>query len=224
MKKPLAILLMTILPSMSLSGCATLKEAVFGREYPLAPLAWATLGATTREEVMRRFGAPDEIDRRWSESFEADVFFYYDEDHGNPPRYQLLACEFGKSMLTAYAYQESAGAAPANFDDSLRLQLVKGQSTRQDVEKLLGPPTGKARLPTTINLPALDLRLGGAPFPLAKIPETAQEVWQYHYETFNYETFHEELRKISQKTLSVFFDAEGLLIDNVLLHEQLGKF
>jgi hypothetical protein len=74
-------------------------------------------------------------------------------------------------------------------------------------------------LPTTINLPALDLRLGGAPLPLAKIPESAQEVWQYHSETFN-----DDLRKVSQKTLSMFFDARGLLIDSVLLQEQVSKY
>lgn len=219
MKKQLAILLMAALPGLSLTGCAALKEAVFGRDPPLAPLAWATLGATTRDEVMRKFGAPDEIDRRWFEAFETDVFFYYDEGNGNPPSYQLLACEFGMGVLTAYAYQESGAASPNTLDDDRRLPLVKGQSTRQDVERLLGTPTGKAKLPTTINLPALDLRLGGAPLPLSKIPESAQEVWQYHNEDFN-----ENLRKVSQKTLSVFFDARGLVVESVLLREQVSKY
>jgi outer membrane protein assembly factor BamE (lipoprotein component of BamABCDE complex) len=219
MKKRLALLLAAALSGFSLAGCGVLKEAVFGRENPLAPLAWATLGATPRDEIMRKFGAPEEIDKRWFEAFEADVFFYYDVDGADPPRYQFLACEFSKGVLTAYAYHGSAESAPAAFDGRERSKLVTGQSTRQDVEKLLGAPSGKARLPTTITLPALDLRLGGAPFPLAKIPDAAQEAWQYHSQGFS-----DDLRKTSQQALSVFFDADGLFVGSALLQEQVGKF
>jgi hypothetical protein len=87
------------------------------------------------------------------------------------------------------------------------------------VENALGSPSGKAKLPTTITLPALFLKLGGGPFPLTKIPEAAQEVWQYHRSGVD-----EKLRKTEQKNLSVFFDAQGLFIGSTLLQERLSKY
>lgn len=211
MKKFSACLLILLL-----TGCASLKEAVFGRETPLAPLSWAALGTTTREDILRKLGPPEEIDGRRFDALEADVFFYYEADAGERPAYRFLACEFSKGVLAAYAYH---GSDEAEFDEGRLPQLVKGQSTRQTVESRLGAPAGKARLPTTITLPALGLRLGGAPFPLAEPPGAAAEVWQYHSHSFD-----QALRKTTQKTLSVFFDAGGLYVGGSLLREQAGKF
>ncbi len=219
--KSVCVLAMGIL-CLSLAGCAKLHEAVFGRENKLEPLAGAKLGYASRDEIMKRFGAPEEIDRRWFESFEAEVFFYHEPYQGSSSQVQhrFLACEFSKGVLTAYSFRDASDSTSTqrSFEDTGYLKLVKGKSTRQEVETLLGIPGGRALLPTTITLPALDLKLGMAPFPLAKIPEDAKEVWQYHSQNFD-----DAQNKASQKTLTVFFDAQGLFVGSLLMQELAVK-
>jgi len=202
-----------------LGACDTLREAVYGRENKLEPLSGAALGATSRDEVVARYGAPDEIDTRWFEAFQAEVYFYLDRyNQGGSLQYRFLACEFSKGVLTAYAYHDFLEDAPPGFDDKERGRLEKGESTKRDAERLLGLPQGKALLPTTIGLPALRMRLGGAPFPLAKVPPDSAEVWQYYSQNFG-----DSLRKNGQKTLSVFFDAQGQYLGSALLQETATK-
>jgi hypothetical protein len=205
--------------SLCLPACGTLREAVYGRENKLAPPASATLGATAREDIVRQYGEPDEIDARWFESFQAEVYFYLDRnDKDGATQYRFLACEFSKGLLTAYAYHEYLDGDGGGFDEKARAGLEKGKSTRREAESRLGAPQGRALLPTTISLPALQMRLGGAPFPLAKLPEGSAEVWQYYSQTFG-----EGMRKSGQKTLSLFFDAQGLYLGSALLQETAIK-
>jgi len=204
---------------LALGACSVLREAIYDRETPLAPLTAATLGATSRDDIVRQYGAPDEIDTRWFESFQAEVYVYLDNgDRGGSAQYRFLACEFSKGVLTAYAYHERLDEDAAGFDDKARGGLEKGKSTRQDVQRQLGPPQGRALLPTTINLQALQTKLGGAPFPLSKVPEDSAEVWQYYSQNFGL-----GLRKSGQKTLSVFFDAHGQYLGSALLQETVTK-
>jgi len=205
---------------LSLAGCATLHDAVYGRGNTLEPLATARLGATPRDEIIKRFGAPVEIDRRGFDAFEAEVFFYHEPYNGDGNRieHRFLACEFSKGVLTAYAFRDSGASAQRSLDGAERRKLVKGESTRQEVEALLGIPGGRALLPTTITVPALDVKLGVAPFPLAKIPDEAKEAWQYHSQDFD-----DVSDKPGQKTLTVFFDAKGVLVGSALLQEQVVK-
>lgn len=201
-------------------GCAEFKEAIFGRENKLAPLSTATLGSTSRDEIIQKYGSPEETDKRWFDSMESEVYFYHDQYTAKTHQleYQFLACEFnGKGVLTAYSFHES-GDAPRNFDENERFKLVKGKSSRHEVENLLGAPDGKALLPSTITLPAIEMKLGGAPFPLAKPPEEAKEAWQYYSQTLD-----DYLNKSAQKTLTVFFDAQGLYVGSSLLQELATK-
>ena len=213
------LFLLPLLACLSLSACGTLREAIYGRENTLAPLAAAALGATSRDEVVRLYGAPDEVDARRFESFQAEVYFYLDRyETGGRWQYRFLACEFSKGVLTAYAYHEYLESGEGGFDEKERGTLDKGKSTRHDVEKRFGVPQGKALLPTTITLPALQMKLGGAPFPLAQAPEGSAEAWQYYSQNMD-----DDLRKSGQKTLSVFFDAQGLYLGSALTHEAVSK-
>ena len=208
--------LLPVVLGLGLSGCSSMREAIYGRPTPLAPLTSSVLGAATRDGIVQQFGLPDEIAKRWFESFESEVYYYYDRDgsKGPPVEYQFLACEFSKGVLTGYSYHDSDVSAQRSFDENGRFELIKGKSTRQDVERLLGMPSGRALLPTTLTLPALDLKMGGVPYPLAKVPEEAKEVWQYYSQNLD-----DYLHKSAQKSLSVFFDAKGLFVGSALLRE-----
>lgn len=217
---PLATL---ALAASLLAGCGGLREvhdAFLDRASPLAPLSTANLGQTPRDEILRQLGEPDEIDARRLDSRSLEVAYYFDDyvDGEQQPRYKFLALEFGKGALTAYSFHDTGVPAKLGFEDADRAKLVKGKSTRREVENALGVPSAKALLPTTITLPALDARLGGAPFPLAAPPEGAKEAWQYYTEGFD-----EARRDASRQTLTVFFDERGVLIGDALLHELVSK-
>lgn len=202
-----------------LVGCASLHESIFGRDIKLSPLANATLGSTPRTDIMRQFGAPSEIDRRWFESFEAEVFLYQEQYNGNAQRIQqrILVCEFSKGVLTAYSFRDSGEEeSPQQSYDSLH--LVKGKSTREDVQSVLGIAKAKALLPTTITLPVLDMKLGAAPLPLARLPEGVKETWQYYSQDFN-----DAMNKSNWKTLTLFFDGKGIYLGSFLMREQVIK-
>ncbi|MFZ4702574.1 MAG: hypothetical protein ACOYMG_21225, partial [Candidatus Methylumidiphilus sp.] len=62
MKRPKDQLLLLLIAVISLSSCATMRELIYGRPNQLAPLTGSTLGSTQRDEIVQRFGAPDEID------------------------------------------------------------------------------------------------------------------------------------------------------------------
>lgn len=203
-----------------LPGCGTLRDAFLDTASPLVPPRGATLGQTSREDIVRQFGEPDEIDARRLDARALEVAYYFadDLDDDHEPRYKLLVCEFAKGVLTGYAFHDTGVPAKLGFEEAGRAKLSKGQSTRREVENALGAPDGKAFLPTTITLPALDIRLGAAPFPLAAIPAGSKEAWQYYTEGFD-ETRH----SASRQTLTVFFDERGIFLGDALLHELVGK-
>jgi hypothetical protein len=220
MKKLLAWIMILGVVGAYLSGCATMRELIYGRPNKLAPLTSAILGSTPRDDIIREFGAPDEIDRRIVDSLDAEVFYYYDRDErkGSPIQSQFLACEFSKGVLTAYSYNDSAESTQRSFDENERFKLIKGKSTRKDAERLLGIPMGRALLPTTITQAALDMKIGGPPFPLAKIPDESKEAWQYFSQNLD-----DYLHKTAQKTLIVFFDGNGVYVGSSMMQELLVK-
>ena len=58
---------------------------------------------------------------------------------------------FNKGVLVGYKYTNSFPENPTDFDDSLRSQIKQHESTLNDVVRLLGPPTGKAIYPFTVD-------------------------------------------------------------------------
>lgn len=198
-----------VLACLSLAACSTLRDAFLDRA-PLTPPDQARLGHTPKDEILRQFGEPDETNARRLDATPLEVLFYYGDDDG----YGFLACEFARGALNAYSFHGIETSPPQGFGAAERARLVKGKTTRHEVAQALGVPQAKALLPTTIGLPALDSTLGGAPLPLARPPEGAREVWQYHTRNFD-----ETPRKTSQQTLSVFFDGQGVYLGDSLLQE-----
>ena len=54
---------------------------------------------------------------------------------------------FSDDILVGYGYESSYPADSTDFDESKAALLVKGKSTRQEVEMLLGKPSGLAIYP-----------------------------------------------------------------------------
>lgn len=197
-----------------------MREAFLDRETPLAPPEGAALGQAQRQAVLAPFGEPDEIDARRFGAQSVEVVYYLDDyaDENQQLQYKFLALEFSQERLAGYAFYDSGAPLP-DFSETGHAKLLKNISSRNDAERVLGKPNGKALLPTTLNLPALDAGLGGAPFPISNIPEGAKEVWQYYRQSFD----EAARRRTSRQTLSVFFDSKGAYLGEALLHELVTK-
>jgi hypothetical protein len=204
---------------LALSGCAGLGEALFERESKLGSPIALTPGKTSREEIVKQLGEPDEIDQRRLGARASEVLHYLDvtpsiDDPGHA-EYRYLAMEFHKNVLAAYIRHGSGAANARAFDE---FEPVAGKTTRRELEARLGAPDGKAIPPATINLTALELPASGAPFPIADIPEGVAEVWQYFGQTFD-----AGLRASARKTLIVFLDERGIVLESRLLRELMTK-
>ena len=208
------------LACLILAGCGGLRDAFLDREVPLAPPEGTALGQAQRQAVLAPLGEPDEIDARRFGTQSVEVAYYLDDysDQNQQLQHKFLALEFSQGRLAGYAFYDSGAPLP-DFSETDHAKLTKSRTTRSEAERVLGVPNGKALLPTTLNLPALDAGLGGAPFPISGIPEGAKEVWQYYRQSFD----EAAQRRTSRQTLSVFFDSQGVYLGEALLHELVTK-
>jgi hypothetical protein len=223
MQQAITRLAVLALAGYFLAGCSTgaLREAFLGRKNELGSLDNATLGRTPRDEILQRYGAPDEIDQRGFDGHEVEVFFYGDEDvdeDSGQPRAKVLACEFARGVLTGYVFQVLGPDGGAGFDDSARGKLLTGTTTRGQVESLLGRPQGRALVPTTLTLHALGGQIGGVPAPLAGVPAGVKEVWLYQTQSLD-----PALGRPRQRSLIVYFDEKGVYLGTTSLRQLVSK-
>jgi len=101
---------------------------------------------------------------------------------------KLAAFVFRDGVLIGYSSQSNFADHPTDFDTTKTSLLRKGQSTRQDVEAILGPATGQAIYPIVL--------------------KPGESTLQYNYGTLDPHT-----RKILSKALVLLFDADGRLLD-----------
>lgn len=223
MKPSRSILHVIFFAGLLLSGCGNLREAILGRQNPLAPPDNVGLGHTSQVEILQRFGNPDEINERRFDTHGAEIFYYYDQDESGDnregyPELKILACEFKKGILNGYVFQKFGRSRTEDFDDSGRTKLVKGRTTRRETEEILGAPNGRSLLPTTLVLPALAAQVGGVPTVFSAIPENAREAWFY-----NSQSFEDGQRQPRQRSLIVFFDDKGIYLGSTGLQQLVSK-
>lgn len=220
MKPAPTILYVIFLVGFLLSGCSTLREALLGRTPPLAPLDNARLGRTSREEVVSRFGAPDEINERRLDTYSTEIFYYYDQEESETGYLQLkvLSCEFSKGSLMGYLFQKIGASHDVAFADNNRGKLVRGKTTRREAEEILGTPNGRSLVPTTLNLNSLGGQIGGIAVPVSKPPENAKEIWFYCDHSVG-----DEQHRPHQRSLAVFFDEAGIYLGSMELQQIIGK-
>ena len=223
MNHAIKMISVTCLAGGLLTGCSnqSLREVFLVRQNELAALNTATLGRTPRDEILGRFGAPQEIDQRWFEGRESDVFFYVDEvqdEDSGLLNARILACEFTKGALTGYLFQELGTGVGGGYDEKARGKLVKGATTRSQVESALGQPQGRSLMPTSLNLAAAEGRIGGAPTAVDTVPAGANEVWFYVVQGYD-----DSLDKPKQRSLLVFFDDKGLYLGSSAFRQLVVK-
>lgn len=143
-------------------GAALLAAACAGGFTRPAPEA-LRIGETTQSEAIARLGPPtarDTIERRGQKV--AIVAYRYtteaERQHGEPGviASRNLYLFFHDDRLVGHEYRSSIESDHTDFDPRKARAVVKGQSTREEVEKLLGRPSGY------LTFPMVDASLGGA--------------------------------------------------------------
>lgn len=124
------------------SAAAACAGASFVRPTPDA----FTLGKTTQEQVVQQLGTPAHRGtiRRNDASFETITYAYMSSfgalEEGVVPHRQLLLI-FSNGVLVGEEYSSSFKADHTHFDEAKLASVVKGETTRADVIRLLGAPS-----------------------------------------------------------------------------------
>ena len=138
----------------------TWREAVLAAPLFLAACAapfqrpQLTLGETTPADVVARLGAPTSSGSTVRNGNTLAVFSYtLPAEHEKPHGYQgvipgrNLNFFFHGERLVAHEFSSTVADDHTDFDLRGMRAIVKGKTTRQEVEKLLGQPGGYATFP-----------------------------------------------------------------------------
>ena len=112
------------------------------------------LGETTPVDVVARLGAPTASNSTVRNGEKLAVFSYtLPAEHEKPHGYdgiipgRSLNLFFHDERLVAHEFSSTVARDHTDFDLRGMRAIVKGKTTREEVEKLLGPPSGYARFP-----------------------------------------------------------------------------
>ena len=121
-----------------LSGCA-------GKEFVRSDNSSLQLGKTTIDEIRSNFGKPDYESTDTLNDQEITNLMYASSGGAFSTKIQYsraLSLFFWKGMLVSHVFNSSYEEDTSIFDASKRTQIVKGKTTRDEVIKLLGKPSG----------------------------------------------------------------------------------
>jgi hypothetical protein len=141
--------LLLLLVGTSAAGC------VAGRNFEPPSYESLVLSQTTRQEVVDRFGKPFQEGSGSRNGFVLKTLTYAYASNGSghngsstiPAR--AMVFQFHDDLLVSYIFQSSFEADHTEFDDSRIAEIKKGETTRDAVIELLGPPKGKCAYPVT---------------------------------------------------------------------------
>jgi len=131
-----------------LAGCS-----IAGRNFARPPFENFELGKTMRTEIVQSIGATPRVftvEKNgksmmvYEYTFSAAVIIPVE---GFTAVGRIASFWFSDDILVGYGYESSYPGDSTDFDESKAALLVKGKSTRQEVEMLLGKPSGLAIYP-----------------------------------------------------------------------------
>ena len=187
---PASVCLMTLL----LAACAVGTNIVRPAPDEL------TLGVTTKEDAIARYGKPDNSGETLVNGHNVEVIGYTYVDPSGRSHVpgvttgRNLALNFFGNKLVGYVFTSSFEEDHTDFDASRISEIEKGKSTKSQVIALLGQPNGKMIYPL---------------------------VEQNGIERFLYKYFHIDIQmgllkakgKVFQKQLAIDFDNNDIVTD-----------
>lgn len=130
-----------------ISGCAS-----FGRQFNYQNIPQLQLGQLKSSEYRVIFGKPQRsnTEKNSDGNFETAAYLFSHSNFLDILSQRQLFLEFKDGLLNAYCYVSSFEPEKRDikFGEADRIQL--NQSTKEDVLRILGEPSGKGSCPTTI--------------------------------------------------------------------------
>ncbi len=194
MKSNICISLFAVLLSLLLflSGCMT-----YGREFNFQNIDKLVLGETQKAEYENLFGKPITVDSRKDPESEFETVSYaYGAANFSTGRIRTLLMEYKNGVLNAYRYISSFQEDRTLADVPLFDQIEIGQK-KEDVERLLGKPSGKALCPTLLEIYSEHCNFG-------------KEVWSWN-------SVSEVIAGKSPEIIVIYviFDREGAVVNTL---------
>jgi hypothetical protein len=135
-------------------GCATALAGCtvsLGHPFPAENLPALRIGATTEADLQTLFGAPHFLRTLAAGDFESNILGWASgTSTSSTNKGHELHVETVDGVVNGYLFASSLEPDSTDFDLSLAHQLQPGRSTLADAERLLGPPGGRMRLPTSL--------------------------------------------------------------------------
>ena len=141
---------LTIALAIVVAGCAGSK---FAKQSDDA----LVLGQTTRQDILQRLGSPYREGTVVKNGKQLKTLTYAFATSGGTPAREGVTPARGQGFyflddkLTGYDFTSSWKEDQSNFDGAKVPEIKKGESTRDDVERLLGRPGGKYAYPMIAN-------------------------------------------------------------------------
>lgn len=107
------------------------------------------IGKTTSADLYTYFGDPVTSQRleRGGAVAERRIFRL----HAPPWEYDALVVELRNDKLNAYSFNTNKPATPVLVSQHAIDDIALGQTTREQIQALLGPPTGKIKFPSLLS-------------------------------------------------------------------------
>jgi hypothetical protein len=126
-------------------GCATA-----GKEFNYARRSELLIGKTTQGDAEQLFGEAVKSSSVSNENGDFKVLKYvYAYADPTGARARALTVEFRNNLLNAHIYNSGFSEDSTDFNIEALSQIIRGVSTKTDVDRIMSEPSGKARCPTS---------------------------------------------------------------------------
>lgn len=140
-----AIILLSLL--MLFNGCASV-----GRNFHYENIPQLKIGMFKIENCEKVFGKPHKVLKKINEHGQYDVKQYlYASANVGTASARVLVLEFLDGSLNAYNFISSFDEDRTLVEIDIVNQIVQGKSTKEDVLKLMGDPTGIGMCPSILD-------------------------------------------------------------------------
>lgn len=142
---------------VALLACTVIAGAgcTAGRNFERPADDSLSLGKTTRSEIVARFGKPAQEGTlvQNGQTVKSAVYSFARGGIGSGALHvgvtpaRAIAFSFAGDLLVGYDFVSSFEADHTDFNDAKVVDLKEGQTSRQEVLTLLGPPHGRQKFP-----------------------------------------------------------------------------
>lgn len=128
---------------------------LLGADFARSDLADLLLGQTTEQQARERFGNPArQSTARVGNNVVTSLHYLHAEPRSTVVPSRALVLSFHEGTLVGFDYTSSFTSDDTAFDEAAARGIKRGVTTRAEVHRLMGPPTGQFIFPApTVRAP-----------------------------------------------------------------------